>query len=771
MSQLLKFASASSQQPPKADTQNPWHVLVVDDDESIHEVSRLILSDFQFEQRPVVLTHAYSAAQAKTLLCQANEFAVLLLDVVMESEHSGLDLVTYIRNELNNHFVRIVLRTGQPGQAPEVSVMADYDINDYRNKSDLTAEKMQACLTAALRSYKDIKTIHQLALSRELLSQKIKKRNQELSRMNQQLESEITQRCEVQKELSYTNEKLSSIINNSGALISLKTPDGRYDMVNEGFTRHLQLNCDDVVGRTDQELFSQDIALAIAYSDSEVLRQRSSMQFEEVLPTKQGEHFHLCVKFPLLDDNREVYRICSISTDITERLEAQNELIRLAQYDVLTNLPNRSLFIDRLEQVISRAHWQDKHVAVLFIDLDRFKQINDTLGHPVGDKLLIEVAKRLKKCTRQGDTVSRMGGDEFAVLLTHLSHEVDIVRVTEKIMAAVSDRYLIDGRELIITPSIGISRCPNDGNDAQTLMKKSDVAMYKAKKAGRNNFRFYLKEDDLKANEQLNLELDIRNMVLHMDEQLFLQYQPKVNLHSGKIAGFEALLRWQHPRRGLVGPVVFVPILEETGLIVEVSEWILQQACQFATQLNGCGGEMRVAVNLSSRQFRQDNLIEMVTETLEKTACQPNWLELELTEGALVDDFEHTCDLLNQLNQMGISLALDDFGTGYSSLNYLKRLPFTTLKIDKSFIDNAPTIAQEKAIVTTITQLAQNLDMTVVAEGVETLSQLELMQQLCNQHSAIHIQGYLFSRPLGQDSALLASRNNAGQLAPTITSG
>lgn len=731
--------------------QKSWHMLVVDDDPGVHDVTKLILSDFNFDNRPLKLTHAYSAKEAQKLLEQENQFSVLLLDVVMENEHAGLDLVNHIRNVQKNQLLRIVLRTGQPGQAPELSVIANYDINDYREKSELTADKMTSCLTTALRSYRDLNRIQELAQTREKLQVQICQHNNELLEMNNRLEEEIRRRAEIELELASANEKFKSIINNSLSIITLKDINGRYDLVNKAFIDSLIFKQRFQVGNTDEQLFSEEVTSLIKHNDMEVINSKQANQCEEILPTREGDHFFLCVKFPLFNDDGSIYRICSISTDITDRLEAQNEILHLAQYDPLTDLPNRSLFVDRVNEATKRCRWNNYLASVLFIDLDRFKNINDTLGHDVGDKLLKEVAKRLKSATRAGDSVCRLGGDEFAVLLKELSHEHDIIRVADIIMKELSQHYFIDNRELIVTPSIGISRCPSDGTEVNMLMKKADVAMYKVKKDGRNNYRFYSKDDDSKASEQLALEVDMRKMLERDGEQLFLLYQPKVNIQTGDIDGVEALIRWKHPKRGVISPAEFIPLLEETGLILDVDTWVLKEACNFAVRRANSGNPTKVAVNLSSRQFKQEDFIRLLKSTVSTTQCAPELLELEVTESSLVDDINRTRKLLEDISQMGVTLALDDFGTGYSSLNYLKRLPFQTLKIDRSFITDAPRSEQDRAIVTTIAQLALNLKMNLVAEGVETEEQYHLFKTIVGNEGYSQIQGYIFSKPVAED--------------------
>lgn len=719
---------------------NPWSILVVDDDQAIHDITDLILSTFHFENRPLELTFAYSAQEARELLDKPNDFSVLILDVVMETEHAGLDLVSYIRDIINNKSLRIILRTGQPGNAPELNVIIDYDINDYRTKTELTAEKMCSCITSALRSYRDINTIKELASARE--------------KLNTELKCEIEERFAVEKLLASTNDKLSSIINNSTALISMKDLEGRYDLVNETFINNVKINSNSIIGSTDHDLFTDDVADLICINDSKVLTTGEAIQCEELIPNTDGDHSYLSVKFPLYNSEGDLYRICTISTDITERLEAENEILHLAQYDSLTDIPNRSLFIDRLTQAISRSEWHKHHLAVMFIDLDRFKLINDTLGHDIGDQLLVQVSDRLTSLVRKGDSICRLGGDEFSVLLTELASESDIVRMAEKIIKSLSKSYIINNKELIVTASIGISRCPLDGEDVQVLLKKADVAMYKAKQLGRNGYCFYLKSDDSKANDLLSLEVDMRKMLEQKESQLFLLYQPKVNVYTGEFSNVEALVRWEHPKIGVISPAEFIPLLEETGLIIEVGEWVLRESCLFATRMVAKGREIKVAVNLSPRQLQHKEIISTIKNILKETACDPQWIELEVTEDSLMDDIDNTKFILEEISAMGISLAIDDFGTGYSSMNYLKVLPFNTMKIDRSFISDAPSVKQDLAIVTTIAQLANNLGMNVVAEGIETVEQYTMVKSILEKSDSPLIQGFLFSKPVREEALL-----------------
>jgi len=423
--------------------------------------------------------------------------------------------------------------------------------------------------------------------------------------------------------------------------------------------------------------------------------------------------------------------------------QSEEHLQHLAHYDHLTQLPNRVLFLDRLNQALARARWHKRLVAVLFIDLDRFKVINDTVGHPTGDRVLRAIAERLSRVVREGDTVARLGGDEFAVALADLAEVSDVPRVGEKIIAALSPPVMIEEREFFVTASIGVSLHPGDADDAETLLRDADIAMYRAKEKGKNNFQFYSPAMNAEAPRRLELETDLRRALER--REFLLHYQPKVDLASGQITGMEALLRWQHPTQGLISPLDFIPLLEETGLIVPVGEWVLRSACAQNKSWQVAGlVPLRVAVNLSARQFKQPGLVETVEEILAETGLDPCYLELELTESILLVHTKESLATLRRFHDMGIHLALDDFGTGYSSLSYLKRFPIDSLKIDRSFVRDVTTNPDDATIAQTVIAMAHNLRMLAIAEGVETLEQLTFLRS----HGCDQMQGYYFSRPL-----------------------
>lgn len=456
---------------------------------------------------------------------------------------------------------------------------------------------------------------------------------------------------------------------------------------------------------------------------------------------KKGGKFYYEEKTitPLKDEQGAVTHFVSTGRDITDRMETQERLQFLAHHDVLTELPNRTLFLDRLKQSLAYARWHDRLVAVLFLDIDRFKNINDTLGHEAGDRLLQELAQRLSSCLRDRDTVARFGGDEFVIMLNDIAEDGDVSKLAQKILDALKEPFSVSDTRLHVSASIGISLFPTDGKETGRLLRNADTAMYRAKELGRNNYQFYSLEMSTRVLERLTLENSLRH-ALERDE-LILHYQPQIDVRSGEIVGMEALLRWQHPDFGLVPPLDFVPLLEDTGLIIPVGEWVLKTACmQLAEwQRQGWNG-MRMAVNISGRQFERPGLPRAVAEAL---ACgiEASQLELEITESVLM---HHGTTTLEEVKRLGVRLSIDDFGTGYSSLGYLRRFPLDTLKIDRSFIRDIPDDAEDSAITHAIIMMGQSLKLELIAEGVETVVQQDFLES-CGCHL---MQGYLFSQPL-----------------------
>lgn len=426
-----------------------------------------------------------------------------------------------------------------------------------------------------------------------------------------------------------------------------------------------------------------------------------------------------------------------------ERKESEQHLTFLSHYDRLTGLANRELFRDRLHQAMARAERSGQLVALMFIDLDRFKAVNDTLGHLAGDELLIEVAERLKAAVRRSDTIARLGGDEFTVVVEGLSDTVDAETICAKILRSLARPFLIQNHEIYVTGSIGVTFFPIDDTDLNRLLRNADAAMYRAKEEGRNKYHLFTADLNTRAINRMALETALRHAI-ELDE-LHLCYQPKICVRTGAVLGAEALLRWNHPQRGPVSPVDFIPIAEESGLIVPIGEWVLRRACADIRKWHAAGFEqISVAVNLSARQFRHGELVDVVREVLEESGIAPHQLELEITESLLMDDTQASQVALRALKSLGTQIYLDDFGTGYSSLAYLKKFPLDGLKIDRSFIRDLPGDADGEAITRAILALSHALRLTVVAEGVETSEQLDFLRAAdCEV-----VQGYLFSRPL-----------------------
>lgn len=537
--------------------------------------------------------------------------------------------------------------------------------------------------------------------------------------------------------------KLSRAIEQAADAVMITDRQGTIEYVNPAFTAITGYTSEDALGRgpnikksgkQGQTFYSQlwdTILSGEIFSDVFINRRKDGgLYYEEQTIT------------PLRDNEGQITHFVSTGRDISERMAIQERLQHMAHHDALTELPNRTLFIDRLKQALARARWHERLVAVMFLDLDRFKQINDSLGHEIGDRLLGEFARRIETNLREGDTVARFGGDEFVILLNDLADAKDIGEVAEKTLAIFDEAFTIAGRELTITASIGISVFPHDGEESQVLMQNADTAMYRAKESGKNNYQFYSREMSQRAIKQLNMENALRH-ALQLDE-FSLHFQPIVNTASGRAIGAEALLRWNHSKHGPVPPAEFIPLLEDTGLIIPVGQWVLRTACEQAMAWSGMPSDGYISVNFSGRQFMSKDIIDVIQATLEQTGLPPRRLILEITESFLMHNLDAALLNLTQLAKAGVRIAIDDFGIGYSSLSYLKRLPIGTLKIDRSFIRDLTTDPDDAAIVSATVALAGNLKLDVIAEGVETAEQIDLLRSL----GCTKMQGFYFSRPV-----------------------
>jgi diguanylate cyclase (GGDEF)-like protein len=462
---------------------------------------------------------------------------------------------------------------------------------------------------------------------------------------------------------------------------------------------------------------------------------------------KDGEVYPQWLIITAIKDNQQkTTNYVGVFHDMTEIKLHEEQLRYQAHHDALTGLPNRLLFKDRLGVAMSHAHRFDLKVGVLFLDLDDFKRINDSLGHTVGDYLLQDVAKRLERCLREDDTVARYGGDEFIVLLNELAYEEDAILAAQRILKAISPAICIQNQEFYLTVSMGIAFYPKDGLDQEILIRNADTAMYRAKEAGKNTYQVFTSAMSKKASEWFAVENSLRKALER--QEFFLHYQPKIDVVSGRIAGVEALIRWRHENGEVISPNDFIPLAEDTGLIVEIGEWVLQQACTDVKKLWDKGHPISVSVNISPRQFRQENLPGKVAQVLEKTGLPAEALLLEITEGTVMENEEKSLVLLNTLRDMGVGLSIDDFGTGYSSLYYLKQLPIRELKIDRKFVRDIPKDEDDMAITSAIISMAKSLKLRVVAEGVETDEQMKVLRR----RRCDHIQGFLFSRPISEEA-------------------
>ena len=431
-----------------------------------------------------------------------------------------------------------------------------------------------------------------------------------------------------------------------------------------------------------------------------------------------------------------------LQAEVAERRLADQRVVHMAHHDALTGLPNRTLFADRVGQAIARAHRRDGKIAVLFLDLDRFKNVNDSLGHAIGDLLLTAVAERLTNCLREEDTAARLGGDEFIISLPDVADAGEAARVAARILGELAKPFTIAEHQLHADGSIGIALYPTDGDTAETLMRNADTAMYHAKESGRANYQFFSAQMTERVSRRLSTETDLRRALEH--GEFALHYQPLIDLAEGRVSGAEALLRWPQNEHRLMSPSEFIPIAEDTGLIIPLGEWVLLEACSQAQAWQVRHPGLKISVNLSARQFRQKDLIGMIERVLGETGLAPALLELELTESMLMHHAEETIGILTRLDEMGVRLAIDDFGTGYSSLSYLKRFPIHSLKIDRSFVRDISTDPDDAAIVTAIVAMARSLDLSVTAEGVETDEQAAFLRSLACHHA----QGYHFGRPM-----------------------
>ena len=556
--------------------------------------------------------------------------------------------------------------------------------------------------------------------------------------------------------------KLSRAVEQSPIIIIITDVNGNIEYTNPMFTR--------VTGYTKEDVFKKNLYTVKPNRMSpeeykqlwNAVAAGATWRGELCNEKKTGElYWESMTISPIKDFQGDITHFLVVSEDVTERKQAETTIRQMAFYDTLTSLPNRSLFNDRLSMAMVHAGRKEESLAVLFLDLDHFKLVNDTLGHAVGDLLLKAVSERLAGCIRKGDTVARLGGDEFIVLLPGIKRREDASDVAEKIVEKITHPFLVGNHELIVTTSIGVAIYPDDGKDLDTLLRNADIAMYHAKEHGRNNFQYYNNALYIKVSRKRLLESKLRHALER--KEFLLHYQPQVNINTGQIVGIEALLRWNHPELGMVSPLEFIPLSEATGLIVSIGEWVLSTACSQVKAWQDAGlPKIRIAVNLSTHTFQRQNFVERVIHTLNETRLSPRFLELEITESTAMQNVEATITKLGKLHVMGIQIAIDDFGTGHSSLNYLRKFPIHTLKIDQSFVKDVTTNPGDASIVSAIIALAKSLKLKVVAEGVETREHFSFLKE----HQCEEAQGYLFHKPAPPESIETILRQNKPLFSP-----
>ncbi|MEO5365665.1 MAG: EAL domain-containing protein [Magnetococcus sp. WYHC-3] len=594
-----------------------------------------------------------------------------------------------------------------------------------------------------------------LRQANEVLEQHVAERTCELREANTRLLAEMAERQRAEER----NRLTAKVFENTSEAIVITRPNGVIVEVNNAFCTITGFSREEVIGETprigksgvhDDSYYRKmwrDITETGAWSGEIWDRRKNGALFPKWLTINAVN-----------DESGKISHFVGIFKDITEVKATEKRLERLAYYDGLTGLPNRALFRDRLEHEIQVARRQGTRLATLFLDLDRFKHVNDTLGHAAGDELLRIVAQRLVGCVREADTVARLGGDEFTVILTNVEQNGGVVRVCRNILEEIPRTMRISGSDVAVGTSIGVGIFPEDGEDFETLTKNADAAMYQSKTSGRNMFSFFTPEMNASIARKLAMETRLRQAVER--DEFVLYYQPKVDFSNARIVGMEALVRWQDPQRGVISPAEFIPLAEETRLIVPLGRMILEKVCRsMKTWVDAGYADLKVAINLSPVQLRQDDLLADIERILAETGLAADRLEVEITENMMVDRMDEAVVLLNRLRRMGIHITMDDFGVGYASLSYLKRLPIDTLKIDRSFVEELVSDEDDAAIVAAIISLARSLDLTVVAEGVETREQAEfLRRQGCDQ-----LQGYLCSQPLPEaDFTLLLAEHRQG---------
>jgi len=610
-----------------------------------------------------------------------------------------------------------------------------------------TIEQLQHEVEQRKQAEKELATVN------NNLEQSVQQRTLELSNINRDLLMEIEQRKLIEQDLFQEKQQALVTLESIGDGVITTDMDSKVTYLNPIAERMTGWTLAEAKGRPILEVFRilNESTRKLAANPVDVVLAHGTVcgiANHTIVISKTGKEFAIeDSAAPIINVDGNMIGVVLVFHDVSEAKHMAEKMSYLAEHDFLTDLPNRLLLTDRITQALNMARRKNTRVGILYLDLDHFKKVNDTLGHDVGDQLLMMLSKKLQACLRNMDTISRQGGDEFVILLTEFDSPAIPVTIANKLLEATCKAFQIGAHELNVSASIGISMYPEDGDSADALMKNADAAMYYAKSLGRNNFQFFTKQLSAKIAEQVDLENSLLRAV--NQHEFKLVYQPKILLETGEIIGAEALIRWEHPEKGLVSPDIFIPIAEDTGLIKLIGKWVLSEACEQNKRWQQAGlPVIPVAINVSAVELKQADYLQQVSKILMQSGLEAQYLELEVTERVAIDGNDEGIRDLLALKEMGVRLSIDDFGTGYSSLSYLKRLPVDSVKIDKSFVRDIQSDANDAAIVTAIIKMSHSLGFSVIAEGVETSAQLQFLKEAeCDE-----IQGYFISRPLSAEN-------------------
>ncbi|USX18227.1 EAL domain-containing protein [Oxalobacteraceae bacterium OTU3REALA1] len=718
----LVFLEEHPATPDTSGARNVWRVMIIDDDEDVHSTTTFALGNLDMQHRPLEFVHAYSASQARDMLEYEPEIAVILLDVVMEQDDAGLHLVRYIRETLKLADVRIILRTGQPGYAPEIDAIRDFDINDYKTKSELTRIKLFTTVTSAIRSYEQIRKISD---SRRGLTQIV------------QGSTELMSLHGVKNFAAGVLAQIGALLcqDNSGVLCVKECPD-------ESCHELVVMATSGAYGHLDNTILTADKGPR-AYAAMELaLRERRNVyRADSVTLYFAGKasrdfvaHMDVC-RQPGEINERLLDVFCSNVAVGLDNVELVSHLHNAAFYDQLSKLPNRTRLVEILDATLAGPSREASTLSL--VDLDHFAETNDALGHQFGDLLLVAVAGRLQFELGGQLTVARIGGDIFC--LVGDSEQVN----PGKILALFQPPFSIDGQDVQLSATLGLVRLSEHEGSGADALKDADIALKRAKSQQRAGHFYFSRSMGVEIRERVRMMHALRTAF--GQNQLFVVYQPQIDLATRRPVGAEALLRWQTPDGKFISPDRFIPIAEYSGLIIDLGEWVMRTACRELVDLRKAGHhDFMMSINVSQVQFRHPHFLEMLRKALEDTQAPPQYIELEITESMAMEEPDMLIKMLGQIKQTGVSIAIDDFGTGFSSLSYLQRLQIDRLKIDRAFVTEITGSARGSSIAEMVIQLGRNLGLSVIAEGVEDERQAQILQAL----GCPLAQGFLFARPM-----------------------